>query len=165
MALEGCLQDDLPEMVEYVHVGDTMPRMVLTMNDGSKVDNSLMIGKNVVLVFFSTKCSDCQKELPVVQEFYEHVADNNDIMVIAISRGEDSKVVEPFWHNYNLTIPYSAQNDCNVYNLFASQGVPRIYIADPNGFITHTFTDSDMPSLQELRECIGDTFSALHEHP
>ena len=37
--------------------------------------------------------------------------------------------------NEGLALPYSAQTDRAVYNLFARGGVPRIYIADREGTV------------------------------
>lgn len=149
--LGSCFSDEeLPEVTEYVKVGDRVPQMALVLDDGTEIDSRSLLGKTSVLVFFSTKCKDCQQVLPVVQAFYDRVAQDPDLRVIAISRGEDNSVVAPYWQAHDLTLPYSAQADDHLFRLFASQGVPRIYVVDPDGFVTHIFTDANLPTLQTL---------------
>ena len=62
--LGSCVRDDEPKGVkEYVKVGDRLPRFSVKLLDGTEVNNATWEGKALVLVFFSTKCSDCQREL------------------------------------------------------------------------------------------------------
>lgn len=69
--LGSCVRDDEPKGVkEYVKVGDRLPRFSVKLLDGTEVNNATWEGKALVLVFFSTKCPDCQHELPEVERFY-----------------------------------------------------------------------------------------------
>lgn len=150
----SCMSEELPDTIDYIKVGDTVPQMEFEMSDGSMFNNDMLLGKTTVLVFFNTKCKDCQQELPIVQMLYERTANTNNIKIIAISRGEGYDIVKSYWQSHGLSIPYSAQEDEHLFHLFANQGIPRIYIIDADGKIKHAFSDSNLPSIQKLLTAI-----------
>lgn len=155
LLLSACYKEEIPEVVERVRVGDSLPRFELLMNNGLRLSWQDFQDKTVVLVFFSTQCGDCRKELPVVESLWQANQGRPDLMVLAISRGEGEEMVGPFWREMNLSLPYSAQNDRRIYELFASSVVPRIYIANPEGTVIAAFDHSNMPNLQTLMQIVG----------
>lgn len=146
---------------EGINVGDKLPafEVALTVVDSAdwrntneriSVTNVQLVGKRNVIVFFSTTCPDCQKELPVVQQLYDMVKSDSRYSLICISREEGRESVEEYWHEHNLTLPYSPQSDRRIYSLFATSLIPRIYITDTTSTITHIHTDNPLATLQEL---------------
>lgn len=116
-----------------VNVGDPLPTFAVTMSDGTHLSTSDLRGKPSLIVFFSTTCPDCQRELPGLNErFLAHGADTT---FVAISREESADDVAAYWAAHCLSLPYSAQTDRLVYSLFARRGIPRIYISDSNGIV------------------------------
>lgn len=142
------------DVVERVKVGDKLPAFEIKLNDGTLVNNATLHGKKTVLVFFNTSCKDCQAELPEIQKLYEIIKNDNvlseDILVIAISRAESEASVADYWQQHSFTIPYSAQNDRRIYELFATSIIPRIYIADKNSKVIATFDDTNAPTAEQL---------------
>ena len=63
-----------------------------------------------------------------------------------------------FSKNYKkgLELPYSAQNDRKVYEMFAQSRIPRIYICEKGGIIRYIFTDDPVPSYDQLKSSIED---------
>ena len=98
-----------------------------------------LTGKPSMIVFFNTACTDCRKELPIVQELYEEFSDRINFM--AISRAEGRESVAAYWEKEKLEIPYSAQADRNVFGLFAKTTIPRLYIADASGTVKYIFIE------------------------
>ena len=98
-----------------------------------------LTGKPSMIVFFNTACTDCRKELPIVQELFEEFSDRANFM--AISRAEGRESVAAYWEKEKLEIPYSAQTDRNVFALFAKTTIPRIYIADASGTVKYIFIE------------------------
>lgn len=145
LAFTGCVADDDPVNAGVV-VGDPLPEFTVTLDNGKTLTTQSLRGKKVVIEFFNTTCPDCRAALPVVNEVYEKLKDDPGIVIFAISREEDATSVGKYWKENGLTIPYCAQTDRRLYNLFATVGIPRTYIADESGIITHTFTDT--PFLQ-----------------
>jgi thiol-disulfide isomerase/thioredoxin len=157
----GCMGEDEETAGNDLQVGDSLPSfsVVLTVNDvgdwrfsGSTitVSNSSLKGKKAVIVFFNTSCPDCQEELPIVQKLYDMTKSNADIEFLCISREEDEGSIRRYWSANRLTLPYSPQTDKAVFNLFAGQTIPRIYITDTSSVITSVFTDSPITTLEQL---------------
>ena len=132
MALAGCVTDE-PE--ERVAVGDPLPQFAVVLDTGETVTTELLLGRPGAIVFFNTACSDCRRELPEIQKYYESV-DSGDFRLICIAREENAESIADYWKTHNLTMPYSPQPDRSVFTLFASQGIPRIYVFNAHGIIT-----------------------------
>lgn len=125
--VSGCINDD-PEPKSIVKVGDMLPEFSVVMNDGSTVTTASLRGAPSMIVFFTTSCADCRRELPRINAY---AASHPEVRVVCIARNLTEAEIEAFWQAENLTLPYSPQHDAAVYNLFATSGVPRIYCADP----------------------------------
>jgi hypothetical protein len=44
--------------------------------------------------------------------------------------------VARFWSEHELLIPYAAQEDASIYELFASGIIPRVYFVSAQGIVT-----------------------------
>lgn len=130
--LPSCIGEETE--MEYIKVGDTLPLFSVTLNDGSTFTTATHDGRGYVIVFFSTLCNDCRRELPVIDSLYRH-GNYADDHVVCIGRGESADVVDAFWNEQQLSLPYSPQPDRKIYSLFASSGVPRVYTADAHGIV------------------------------
>lgn len=133
----GCVgEKDEPEWC--LRPGDALPQFDVTTIDGRKISSAESYSAELIIVFFNTTCPDCQKELPVLQKQYEEnlkLPEAEQSIYICISREEGTADVEHYWTENHLTIPVSAQTDRNIYSMFASIGIPRIFYAK-DGFIT-----------------------------
>ncbi|MDE6258676.1 MAG: TlpA family protein disulfide reductase [Muribaculaceae bacterium] len=148
--LSSCINDDEPEVTSLAP-GDSCPEFTIEINDGEILSSSDLKGRESVIVFFNTGCGDCRRELPEIQKAYDEIQKRNlDIPIICISREEDKESVERFWEANSLTLPYSAQTDRRVYNLFASSVIPRIYILSPQQIITRCWSDNPLPTAEEI---------------
>lgn len=131
MAVTSCIHDD-DEWVERVAVGDRLPAFTVTLNDGTCYD-STEPGESVI-VFFHTGCEDCQRELPLLDAQYK-AGEFDGRRIVCISRAEGEGSVAAYWKAHGLTLPYSAQPDRRIYDLFATAGIPRIYETDAVGIV------------------------------
>ena len=127
----GCINDDSPEPeggMWSLQVGDRCPEFsVLTDKGGA------------VIIFFNTSCSDCQRELPKMQQIYEqYLQDASSVQWVCIAREEDANSIAAYWEKHGLTMPYSPQTDRKIYNLFANSEIPRVYVISPECIITST---------------------------
>lgn len=149
--------DDAQEAPEYIMENDRLPRFNVTMNDGTTLTTADLTGRWSMIVLFSTSCDDCKKLLPVVSVYYRDYAQQHNINVICIAREEKKEQTERFWNDNCLTVPYTAPESREIYNLFATRGVPRVYIADKNGMVAKVFRDDNPPTLEQMiAHCKGD---------
>lgn len=133
-----------------VKVGDILPEFEVVMSDGSLLTDDSLKGSVSILMFFHTSCPDCQQALPRVQSIYDEYSVKG-VKIALISREESSDDISSYWTDNSLNMPYSAQDDRKVYELFASTRIPRIYMSDENGIVRYIFTDDPVPSYDDLK--------------
>ena len=146
---QGCISDDDPQGTA-LQPGDSLPSFSATLTDGTVVSNTSLAGKVGVIVFFNTDCSDCRQELPVIQQLYDRVSQNPDVVVAPIARAESQDKIQQYWNDNGLSMPFSPQDNKDVYLLFAPSVIPRIFISNRQGVITFSSGDTDMPDLDTL---------------
>ena len=149
----SCITDSEPSGGN-IAVGDSLPDFSVTLDNGRTVSTSSLRGKTAVIIFFNTSCPDCRREFPVIQEVWQQIENDPNITLFAIAREEEASSIASYWENYGLTFPWSPQSGREIYSLFAAAGIPRIYIANPQGTVTTIFTDTDMPSATTLLKII-----------
>lgn len=145
LVMTGCssIHED-NDVMERIVVGDRVPSFsVSVVDNGSPATFSTnhLTGETVI-VFFSTLCGDCKRELPELNDYYLRHKDDPGFQMVAISRGEGEDLVAPFWEEYDLQIPYSAQTDRHIYDLFASSVVPRVYFVSAQGLVTRILIEN-----------------------
>lgn len=149
LTLISCVKEKIPEN-HGVETGDPLPSFSVTLSNGREITTESLRGKRVLIELFNTGCNDCRESLPVINELYEALRDNEEIEIFAIARAEEASQLALYWEDNGFTLPYSPQSDRKVYEMFANVGIPRIYVADTDGIITATFGPEDRPSLGEL---------------
>lgn len=153
---QGCISEDEPSG-PVLGPGDPLPQFSVIDNRGNIISTSDFRDKTGVIIFFNTGCKDCRAEFPVIQQVWEKYQGNPEVVLIAIAREEGEEEISAYWKENNLTIPWSAQENRDVYSLFAPSVIPRIYISDSKCVITASFDDSDMPSYSQLIEAIENS--------
>lgn len=133
-----------------IKVGEKLPQFTIQMSNGASLSTSSLEGKPSVVILFRTTCSDCQREFPVLQSLYETYGQK--VNFVCIGRAEEKDVVEAYWTEHGLSLPYSPQSDKTVYNLFATQTIPRVYIADASLTVRTIFVEK--ASEKSLRKAI-----------
>ena len=144
LLIMGCssIEDD-NEVTERVNVGDRVPLFSVEMvKDGERSTfSTAQLTGETVIVFFNTTCPDCQRDLPNLNQYYlKHKADEG-FQMVAISREEGEEDVAAYWKDNGLQIPYFAQNDRRIYELFASSIIPRVYFVSAQGIVTRVFIE------------------------
>ena len=158
-ALTACIREDFVYGEAGILPGDRLPEFRVELNDGSSLTTSDLKGKVSVLVFFHTECPDCQEEFPVIQRLYDTYQEEDSVVVYCISREQPADEIEAYWQAHGLTLPYSAQEDRNIYSLFSEQGIPRVYVSTPDLEVYSTYTDDPIASFNQLT---ADIEACLH---
>lgn len=143
LLMMGCSSIEDDEAKERVAVGDRVPLFSVEMvKDGERSTfSTAQLTGETVIVFFNTTCPDCQRDLPKLNQYYlKHKVDEG-FQMVAISREEGEEDVAAYWKDNGLQIPYSAQNDRRIYELFASSIIPRIYFVSAQGVVTRIFIE------------------------
>lgn len=151
--LTACVNDSDPSDAWALRAGDSLPNFEVSMADGQTISSESLRGKLSVVTLFDTSCGDCQRELPQIDMAYRQAGDR--AVFIAISRAERAASVARYWETGGLTIPYSAQDDRRVYDLFASAGIPRVYISNASLTIIAAFGPDDAPDANKIVNIIN----------
>lgn len=138
--LVGCVVDEHDEEADkedLVRVGDRLPSFSVDVIDGDStyVFSSDRLTGRTVIILFHTGCSDCQRELPELNDYYLRHRSDPGFQMVAIAREESVSEIAAFWQEKGLVIPYSPQDDRRIYNLFAFVTIPRVYICSLSGIV------------------------------
>lgn len=147
----GCIKEEVKE--DIVSIGDKIPEFSVQTNDGKTVTDKDMYGAVSCIVFFHTSCPDCQNLLPSMNKIYGEYIEKG-VRFLLISREESEDSIQEYWAANGLDMPYSAQETREVYGLFASLRIPRVYISNENGIIRHIYTDNPVPTYSDLKDTI-----------
>lgn len=126
----SCITTSEDDNIEHVKVGDIVPAFTIMMSDGSEFD-SRTYPTPYTLVFFNTTCVDCRQELPLHEAAYRQGE-----RIVCVARSEAASSIQAYWTEQGWTMPYSPQPDRRVFDLFATQGIPRTYHVGPGYVVT-----------------------------
>ena len=154
--LISCSENKSDNDDEYskILINDALPTLNLTLSDGRVITNAELTGKISIIILFSITCPDCKNQLPIVEQFYNDIKDDDNIVLFGISRAEGQDEVGEYWQDNNLTFPYSPQENREVYDQFAKAIVPRIYIADKSMIVKFISTDNPLATYNDLTTVI-----------
>ena len=150
LCLTSCIKEK--QTGADLSVGDRIPDFDVMMNDGTLVSGAQLSKGVCCIVFFTTGCNDCKATLPHIQNLYDDYA-SQGVEFVLISREDDAVSVGRHWSQQGYTMPFSAQSDRHIYELFARTRVPRVYICE-DGIVRHIFTDSPIPTYVDLKDAI-----------
>lgn len=152
----SCLGEEEEDLlyVTKVNVGDKLPDFSVTTLDGKTVSTSSLLAqdKDVMIVFFSTTCKDCQLQMPEIEALTHS---NSDVVCLCIGRNQSFDDVETYWQANHFTLPCAPQTDDHIYKQFAESGIPRIYLSDRNGIIYFCSDPESFLSNTDLHNIIN----------
>ena len=163
LCFTACIDEEKPnvgkERTESVGVGRKSPRFSVKMSDNSEFSSQLLKGHRAVVVFFYSKCGDCHRYLPVLNEFYESVRAERDgefadVQFLCISRADDPARIAQFWAASRLSLPYAPETDRKVFDLFGAHRVPTTYVLNAEGVCVAVYGDDNAPDANELRKAL-----------
>ncbi len=139
----------------HLKIDEPLPEFTLYTITGQNMCTADFLGKPSVIVFFSTTCPDCHKQLPEIQ--YSYNFNENIVNFIAIAREEDAIKVQTLWNQTGYTLPVSAPGTRTLYNLFdrdSGTGVPQLYITDKNGIVKAFASDKTLLYAKDINEIL-----------
>lgn len=135
--------------------GDTLPDFRVVTTDSTVVARNQRNAPMLMVAFFHTECKDCQKELPIVEQVYRECRNDSLWQLICIGMEEKASKVIGYWKDNGFSMPVAPQPDRMVYNRFAHNGVPMLYIANDDNIILAVYDDRHPASYHELKQWIS----------
>ena len=144
-------------------VGDQAPVFITKKLDGGDFELDQHIGKKpVVLFFWSFFCGPCREEMPVLQELYEEIGQENVIFVgVNLDGTKLANAIGQFMKDSNLdfTIIFD-ELDGLAYKIadpYGVAGTPTLYAIDLEGRIS--FSEVGKIEPEELKEVVENSIS------
>ena len=144
-------------------LGAEAPVFVTSRLDGDEFDLGQYIGKKPVILFFwSFFCGPCRDEMPVLQEIYEEIGEENVIFVgVNLDGVKLGNAISKFMKDSNLdfTIVFDELNglEYKIADPYGVAGTPTLYAIDLAGKIS--FSEVGRVEPEELTEAVKHSLS------
>lgn len=145
------------EATTLVNAGDEAPDFTVEMFDGEQVTLSSLRGKVVLLNFWATWCPPCREELTRVQADIIDRFAGREFVFLPISRGETHEAVAAFREKTGYTFPMGLDSTQTVYDLYASNYIPRNFLIGADGKVILASVGYDEKEFEELLRTIEET--------
>lgn len=145
--------------VPYTLVNNPAPQFALTGLDGRRVRLTDLQGRWIFLNFWATWCKPCVVEMPELQKLSDgkYGTSPDDVMVLAVNKGEKPDEVRAFLDKYQLTLPVVLDTDSIVSGQYVIISLPVTFIIDPRGIVRQQHIGAlDEPSIQRYLQLIKD---------
>lgn len=133
------------DKMNKVEIGAQAPDFMLVDLNGQKHKLSDYKGKGVFLNFWGTWCKPCEKEMPYMNNQYDHFKDKG-VQILAVNIGESNLAVNKFVERHQLDFPILIDKDTQVQNAYGVNPLPVTFLIDPSGEVvkihTGTLTES-----------------------
>lgn len=113
------------------------PDFTLSTLTGESVKLSSLLGKTVILNFWTTWCPPCKSEMPDMQQFYSDYKKNH-IIIIGVNLTDNesnTKQVKDFTKQYKISFPILLDTKGEIRKQYKIITIPTTYIIDSNGII------------------------------
>ncbi len=137
-----------------VKSGETAPDFTVAMTGGDSIRLSDLRGKVVLLNFWATWCPPCRMELSRVQEDILDRFAGQEFVFLPVSRGEKPEEVEAFRQENGYTFPMGLDPRKTVYDLYATNYIPRNFLIDREGRVVKTSAGYDEAEFSALIEAV-----------
>lgn len=112
---------------KLLDIGEKAPHFALKSTNGKSFNLDDFNGKKILIVYFTTDCSHCLRQLANLNEIEEKMREKLEI--IAISGSGENKTKE-FKEIYNINFPILIDDKNTFKGKYGGRGVPILYILD-----------------------------------
>jgi thiol-disulfide isomerase/thioredoxin len=132
----GFLVASRPPELPAAAVGTAAPQFELVTSAGESYSNEAIRGKPTLLVFWAPWCKVCQRELPLLSEFYRHEKPAS-LGVVSIGFADTRTNVERFIKERPGTFIYPTAYDEDrwVAEAFKVNATPTFVLVDAQGSV------------------------------
>jgi peroxiredoxin len=144
----------IPERKIGTSVGQYPPDFTLVNSiTGEEISLSDYAGQPVLVLFFTTWCPSCEKEMPGVQEVFEKYADQG-FVVLGVGLGASGTALRTYAGRFGTNFPMLSDWDQDVGDDYKVRYIPTNFFIRKNGKIWQSSVG--MMSAEELDIAISD---------
>lgn len=135
--------------------GDELPAFRMKLIDGREVSPAECKGSLILINLFIIKCPHCRNSHRYINKHIQKYTAENGLLFYAIGREHTSRELLEYKSAKRLNFSISEDPDRKIYDLFATQKVPRNYLVDRDGKIIYQkrgFDEDDYDGLLKVIE-------------
>lgn len=153
----GCdvINEELPSYADtsIISVGDTAPDFEATLLNGESITLSALRTSEVLLILFSHTCPDCKALLDDLRHATSAL-NKEGIYLLLVARDGNVEQVASYMRENGYTFNAIADPKRTIYNLYATMYVPRTYLINTEGVVTHTSVEYEGSHITEILDMI-----------
>ncbi len=107
---------------------------LLNSFNGEEIYFGDLRGKTILLNLWASWCPPCRAEMPTIQNLYEEVKNDTNIVFILISLDEDQSKAKQFVEDKNYDLPFYFLAD-GIPSSFSTNTIPTTFVISSNGKI------------------------------
>lgn len=111
------------------------PEFTLTLKNGEEVSLKSFKGKALLLHFWATWCPPCRMELPMLQELYEKIRENESVDMLCVCTSDRESSFKNFLLDYGYTFKSALDETGEVASSYNALGLPTSVLINPDGKI------------------------------
>lgn len=127
------LREDIdPTMARLVQAGQPVPDVIFTDIEGNDYD---LVGRAVVLNFWTVGCGSCFHEFPVLQQAREQIAEE-DLLILAINVSDLAQETRVLADSLGVTYPMIVDPQGDIFaTMFGGSVIPTTYFIAADGIV------------------------------
>ena len=118
---------------DTLEIGSEIPDFTVTTFSGETYQKSQLAGKIILLNFWSSWCSTCDEEGAVLEEVWQEVREDGEIVFIGVNYVDTEKASLAFLEKYGITFPNGPDMGSRISRMFKVEAVPETYIIGRDG--------------------------------
>ncbi|WFD08845.1 TlpA family protein disulfide reductase [Tepidibacter hydrothermalis] len=129
---ENADKENIDEKSQELAVGKIAPSFTLKNLNGDEVSLSDYEGKIVLINFWATWCTYCDKEMPDLQRLNN---ENEDLVVLTVNVKESKEEVQSYIDKGNYDFPVLLDENGETSITYLVSAFPTSYFVDENGIL------------------------------
>ena len=118
---------------DTLEIGSEIPDFTVTTFSGETYQKSQLAGKVILLNFWSSWCATCDEEGAILEEVWQEVKEDGDIIFIGVNYVDTEKDSLAFLQKYGITFPNGPDMGSRISRIFKVEAVPETYIIARDG--------------------------------
>ena len=113
--------------------GKAVPTFSVRTLDGSKLTDTDLAGRAVIVNFWNSWCIPCQDELPALRDFYQRHANDPSFLMLGIVRDDTERAVRGYVHAQGISWTIGLDPSSEASLAFGTRGQPETYAISTDG--------------------------------
>lgn len=138
----------------FAHVGqgEKVPSFVVTTTSGQSISSDQLEGRVTLITLWASWCPSCRKEFKrlAANDQFGALLEEENFLFLPISREESSATVVAWLNQKGYPYESALDPDRAVYNLFASEEIPRNIVVGPDGTILYHGSGGSKRELNQV---------------